>query len=256
VAVHVEFLGGKEPWSSRLTDLKRFIELFHQGLIDLLFIGGEVETQWGKALRTADLLLLLAGVLAGYLGSKLGSKSANPGETMYDVDELDEVAEIRDLPRPDTGAPLPVLVADEHRVLLAYIASNPNLARDPSYVTVVTPDTTGMAVALVDFRGPYAHLFGPPNDEAFAGHPLAGRGLRPYSAFQVRHSSWVRRLERMNSVHPLHHAGLFLSMRHYVFAFHDSTFECVAEGYRVRAVRGPIRSMLSRMVEFMSEERD
>ena len=54
------------------------------------------------------------------------------------------------------------------------------------------------------FEHCYAHMFGPPNDEALRGHPLAGRGLRPYAAFEIRQSSWLRRLERMNSVHPRH----------------------------------------------------
>ena len=52
-------------------------------------------------------------------------------------------------------------------------------------------------------------MFGPPNDEAFDGHPLARRGLRPYGAFEVTHSSWIRQLEQMNSVHPHHSPPLF-----------------------------------------------
>ena len=35
--LHVVFLDGKDQWSSRKSDLKRFIDLFHQGLIDYLF---------------------------------------------------------------------------------------------------------------------------------------------------------------------------------------------------------------------------
>jgi hypothetical protein len=49
-----------------------------------------------------------------------------------------------------------------------------------------------------DHRGD-AHTFGPSNDEAFSGHPLAARGLTPYGAFKIENSSWVRHLERMNS---------------------------------------------------------
>ena len=44
--LHVVFLDGKEQWSSRKSDLTRFIDLFHQGLIDQLFVGREVETDW------------------------------------------------------------------------------------------------------------------------------------------------------------------------------------------------------------------
>lgn len=48
---HVVFLDGKEQWASRASDLKRFIDLFHQGIVDYLLIGREVETEWPKLLK-------------------------------------------------------------------------------------------------------------------------------------------------------------------------------------------------------------
>ena len=47
---HVVFLDGKNQWSSRKSDLARFIDLLHQGLIDCLFVGREVETLWKESL--------------------------------------------------------------------------------------------------------------------------------------------------------------------------------------------------------------
>ena len=47
---HIVFLDGKSQWGSRSSDLKRFIDLFHQGIIDLLFVGREVETDWKETL--------------------------------------------------------------------------------------------------------------------------------------------------------------------------------------------------------------
>lgn len=47
---HVVFMDGQEQWSHRRSDLKRFIDLFHQGLIDHLIIGREVETEWKRLL--------------------------------------------------------------------------------------------------------------------------------------------------------------------------------------------------------------
>jgi hypothetical protein len=47
---HAVFVDGKEQWSTRVSDLKRFIDLFHQGIIDHLFLGREVETEWAKVL--------------------------------------------------------------------------------------------------------------------------------------------------------------------------------------------------------------
>jgi hypothetical protein len=173
---------------------------------------------------------------------------------VYEVDALDEVIELGDAPRPDAGAPLPLVLSDEGHLLLAYLVSEPDPAWDGSYTTVVSPESDGMLVALVRFRRPSAHLFGPPNDEAFAGHPLAARGLGPYRVFEVRRSSWVRKLERMNSVHPRHDRERFLARRrHFVFAFHDSTFECVAEGFESEVFRGSMRSALARMAALLAE---
>jgi hypothetical protein len=73
-------------------------------------------------------------------------------------------------------------------------------------VRVVDPATSHAPVALLRFEGCLTHMLGPPNDEDFAGHPLAGRGLKPYTAFRVENSSWLRCLERMNRAHPYHRA--------------------------------------------------
>lgn len=48
---HVVFIDGKEQWGSRKSDLKRLIDLLHQGFIDHLIIGREVETEWERILR-------------------------------------------------------------------------------------------------------------------------------------------------------------------------------------------------------------
>jgi hypothetical protein len=78
------------------------------------------------------------------------------------------------------------------------------------------------------------HRFGPPNEDAFSGHPLANRGLRSSGAFRVDNSSLVRQLERMNSVHNRHDPKRFQILKHYIFTFHYSTFECVAESFDSR----------------------
>jgi hypothetical protein len=87
-------------------------------------------------------------------------------------------------------------------------------------------------------------MFGPPNDEAFSGHPLAPKGLAPYRVFEIDDSSWLRTLERMNSVHPYHRSEHFAVYKHFVFAFHDSTFECIAKQFSHFERRGSIWSVL------------
>jgi hypothetical protein len=118
-----------------------------------------------------------------------------------------------------------------------------------TWVRVVDISSEGEPIALVEFERYKVFMFGPPNDEAFNGHPLYERGLKPYSVFEIKNSSWVRRLERMNSVHPYHKAEQFERLKHYIFAFHDSTFECVAEGFKVSIHEGSLVNLLKVMQE-------
>lgn len=166
---------------------------------------------------------------------------------MYTVDARDRVAELGDVPRSDVGAPCPIVLASEGTLTVVYFVSDPPEGWDGQTVTVLGPDTPGEPAAIVRFSWARASMFGPPNDEAFSGHPLASRGLRPYGAFEVLDSSWVRRLERMNAVHPQHRPESYADLRHFVLAFHDSTFECVAEGYRCELARGPLTALIARL---------
>lgn len=50
--LHVVFVDGKEQWSHRQSDLRRFVDLFHQGLADHLFVGRDVETGWNELLKS------------------------------------------------------------------------------------------------------------------------------------------------------------------------------------------------------------
>jgi hypothetical protein len=141
---------------------------------------------------------------------------------MYSVDERDKAIEIHDLPQPDVGAPEPIVVADEHRVLLAYRLS------EQSERDFGDPERW----AIIEIKGCWAHFFGPPNDEALHGHPLYARGLTPYGVFKVRDSSWIRLMERRNRVHDRHDSSRYAKLSHLIFTFHDSTFECVAESLK------------------------
>ncbi|MGH7951276.1 MAG: hypothetical protein ACREFE_05080 [Limisphaerales bacterium] len=170
---------------------------------------------------------------------------------MYSVDQKDRVVELTDAPRSSVGAPCPMILAGESYIYLAFFLQDTPAGWDGTTVRVVGEDTVGEPVALVTFKHPSAHFFGPPNDEAFSGHPLASRGLRPYRVFEVHHSSWIRTLERMNSVHPHHNPEMFADLRHFIFAFHDTTFECVARDFltsqRVGSVAGVLAETFSEL---------
>jgi hypothetical protein len=133
---------------------------------------------------------------------------------MYAVDAKDCVVPLTDLPQSCTGAPFPIVLATEMGVTLVYLTAAPRKA------------------AVVEFYWYTAHYCGPLNDEAFTGHPLASRGLEPYGAFEVLQSSWVRLLEQRNRVHPKHMRETYRDRRHFILRFKDSTFECIAGGYK------------------------
>lgn len=171
---------------------------------------------------------------------------------MYEIDERDRVIEIGDLPQSSVGAPLPVVLADEHRVFVMYLVEDPEPEWDGKTVRVVGSTSEGELIATVEFSRPSAHFLGPPNDEAFSGHPLAARGLRPYGAFEVQHSSWVRTLEHRKRVHPAHRPESFADCRHFVLAFHDSIFECVARGYQSHLQRGSLRDAVQAAADRLS----
>lgn len=135
---------------------------------------------------------------------------------MYAIDERDTVVPIAIAPPHETGAPTPIVFADDGSVLLAYRTAQP----DEEW-------------AIIEFPGASAHYFGSPNDETLNGHPLHERGLGFYGIFEVRDSSWIRTLERMNRVHPQHDPRRFAALRHFVFTFHDRCFECVAQGLKL-----------------------
>ena len=143
---------------------------------------------------------------------------------MYPVVDHDKVVAFGEAPQPSPGVSMPLVVANDLGLLLLY---------------AVAPDSAELV--RLKFTRPYAHFFGPPNDEAFAGHPLAPRGLGPYGTFEVIDSSWISALEHMNRIHPLHSKDRFRRLRHLVFTFHDNTFECIAEGVVVvaRQPNGP-----------------
>jgi len=168
---------------------------------------------------------------------------------MYKVDSRDKVQELIGFPQSSVGAPIPIVVASEYKVSVAFYLNDVSEDWDGSTIKMIDENSIE-SVAIVTFEGCYAHYFGAPNDEAFSGHPLASRGLGPYGSFEILNSSWIRILESMNSVHPYHDKKRFMeNIRHFVLSFHDSTFECIADGYTIHIEKGSIKDMIPKMTE-------
>ncbi len=148
----------------------------------------------------------------------------------------------------DIGAPLPCLLANDYRTYLTFYVRVPDPDWDGTYVTVKDPAAdSAERLALVEFHHCAAATLGDPNDEVLSGHPLYKHGLEAYTAQVVRNSSWLKRVESINAVHPQYRPERWRGLLHYILWFHDSTFECLAESFTVRVYEESMAAMLERV---------
>ncbi|MGV3658651.1 MAG: hypothetical protein ACO1TE_00650 [Prosthecobacter sp.] len=90
---------------------------------------------------------------------------------------------------------------------------------------------TDRGYAVLEFARSCWTTFGYPNDEAMEGHPLSGRGLDSSTVCEVFNSAWAERMRTQNRVaFPSHE---MCPVRHFIFPFHEETFECLCSGVEV-----------------------
>ncbi len=145
---------------------------------------------------------------------------------------MDEVIELKE-DQSSVGAPCPMMVSDEHNLYIAY------------YMQEQEENFELEAVGFVKFSCFDTFKFGAPNDEAFHGHPLYKKGLQPYGTFKVNQSTWLQELRKQNSVHPYHSDEAFNKLTHFVWSFHDTTLEVIAQGYEFSLKQGSPSSVLA-----------
>lgn len=152
-------------------------------------------------------------------------------------------------PAWNTGAPSPHVVASSRRTYLIYLVNEPEPNWDGTYVRVVRSSSDEpMPLATVCFERCYWHKFGGANDEVFHGHPLDSRGFGGPGAYLVHNSRWLEEARAINSVHSQYDPDTWTALRHYLLAFHDNTFECLARGYKIELTRESFGSALARCV--------
>jgi len=152
----------------------------------------------------------------------------------------------------DIGAPLPVLIANDYKTFLIFYVRFVDPNWDGTYMTLrESANPTSEPMALVEFEGCTSAKLGAPNEEVFSGHPLYGKGLEGYTVQIVHNSRWAAELERVNQVHSLYNADRWRDAKHFVFWFHDSTFECVADSYQVEVLQKPLAEILAIAYERM-----
>lgn len=120
------------------------------------------------------------------------------------------------------------------------------------FVTVKDPTSDRKdSIAIVEWIGCRGAMLGGLNDEAISGHRLYNSGLKGcgYDAFVVKNSKWIEELRKENSVHPYHKDEMFSKLNHYILLFHDTTFECIAESFKIEVVNDSIPEVLKSVVQ-------
>jgi hypothetical protein len=148
----------------------------------------------------------------------------------------DQVVELAKLPKPESGAPSPQVFATEHTIWLTYFISESDPWYEKKYSKIWSDSDEECkedCFAVVQFKTAHIHMFGGPSEETIVGHPLAERGLESFRIGENINSTWINELEEMDSFGHSRPACGFLGARHFIFAFHDSMFECVAKDLKV-----------------------
>lgn len=150
----------------------------------------------------------------------------------------------------DPGSPSPrVLSSDYTLKLFFYYNKDKSLTIGDTQMRDTIRD---QGVAIIEFKQYLNYKFGLPGNEILSGHPYYKLGLQPYNGFIIDQSSWIDELIKLNSVHPYHNAKQFDNYKHYIFSFHDSTFECIAKDYRVEYVEISLFDAMQSSLEKMT----
>ena len=111
--------------------------------------------------------------------------------------------------------------------------------------------------AIVEIRGCLVTKYGYPGDADLDGHRLRKKGLGRRGIFEVLHSNWIRQLSRQHKLTKSDRPGPE-NLRHFVFTFHDSTLECIAEDLIFMPSHermGEILARLSQIIRTTDEHR-
>lgn len=145
----------------------------------------------------------------------------------------------------DTGAPCPQLLQNDDKTFLIFFVANIDPNWDGSYVISRNPVTEVAKLAVVEFFRCSSAKLGCPNDEVLNGHYLYGKGQEAYTAQLVANSPWISEIQKINKVHHRYDPELWTAKKHFVFWFHDTTFECVAESFGVKLFNGTLPDLLA-----------
>jgi hypothetical protein len=163
----------------------------------------------------------------------------------------EEYADVIDFPVAwDVGTPLPHLFLNGHKAYLIFYVKSLDPNWDGTYTTIVDTASDKITfLALVEFEHCTSAKLGSPNDEVFGGHPLYRKDLEPYTPMQIINSNWIKEIQGINSIHSNYNPENWKNTKHFFFGFHDDTFECIADSFKVELHQTSFKNLLNIVLE-------
>lgn len=121
----------------------------------------------------------------------------------------------------NVGAPEPIILSNESKLILAF------------YIDRVNSEKEEEEIILLNFKKFLKYRSGMPGNETISGHPYYKLGMDSFSFYELIDSDLIQELQSIASVHPNHNPNSWSNVHHYILTFHDSMFECVAEGFEI-----------------------
>ncbi|HEX5244466.1 MAG TPA: hypothetical protein VFW23_14485 [Tepidisphaeraceae bacterium] len=153
---------------------------------------------------------------------------------------LDEVIELDLGVVPEAAVSGAVCLQTELVTILTFNAMRPTDRISP----YGGPYLEDAGTAVVNFTRCLISRFGYPNDEPRSGIPLYKSV--DYGIYEVLNSTWIREVVRMNR-YSFPKTEDDCVKRHFLFGFHDSTFECLADDLDLQVVNEPYDVIFERI---------
>ncbi len=134
----------------------------------------------------------------------------------------DEIVELDLGVRPEAAVSGAVCLQTESRTFLTFNAMRSTKRITPHGEACMQDAGT----AVVEFKRCLLSRFGYPNDEARWGIPQY-KGVS-YGIYEVQNSTWIKEVVRLNRFRFPATTDNYVG-KHFLFAFHDDTFECLAD---------------------------
>jgi hypothetical protein len=153
----------------------------------------------------------------------------------------DDIVELDLGVRPEAAVSGAVCLQSEAGTFLTFNAMRPTERMSP----YGGPYLEDAGIAIVEFKRCIVSRFGYPNDEARWGIPQYKDVS--YGIYEVKDSSWIKEVVRLNRYRFPETTDDYVR-RHFLFAFHDDTFECLADDLTLEVVKAPYQGIFDRIV--------